>query len=369
MRFEFEIEKLLPIVSAMQGFINPKQAQVTMQKALFQFDGNKLTLVGSDLESQILFSTDLPTSEAFSFLVDHKKMLEVLRVAKSGVYECSHENNTLTLKRGQDITRLLTTPADEYSLMKFQLNSSQAISLGSRKLASMLAECAHAMAQSDPRMYFNGMLFDCKPESFTCVATDGFRMALSEHAFPEPTEVEGRLIVPRRIVLELSRLLAQFDGTLELVFDNKHLQIKHPEFEASTRLIAMSYPNYEKVIPEVGDDDYVEISVESLKEALEKARIVAQSGIKDHSVALEFNHSQLVISSKNNLNEESKAEISCDSRLENFKLIFNDNFLDSVLNVITTDTLYMSIANDETGVLICNAEDTMRKFVVMPFKA
>ena len=71
------------------------------------------------------------------------------------------------------------------------------------------------MAQQDVRYYLNGMLFEIANQTVKLVATDGHRLAMSELAL-EGFESDRQIILPRKGIIEMSRLLSDGNGDITL---------------------------------------------------------------------------------------------------------------------------------------------------------
>ena len=116
-----------------------------------------------------------------------------------------------------------------------------------KSLKELFDNTAFSMANQDVRYYLNGLYLDISEYTIKTVTTDGHRLALSEHV--SDTTMSGSdssIIIPRKGVLELSRLL---DGTSELpitlyVSDN-HIRVKKGNIRFTSKLIDGKYPDYQ----------------------------------------------------------------------------------------------------------------------------
>ena len=89
---------------------------------------------------------------------------------------------------------------------------------------ALIAGCAFAMAQQDIRFYLNGMLFVLEKDQLVCVATDGHR--LSYAVMPvEGNFTKQEIIVPRKTVIELSKLLSETDDPITIDIPNRRINL------------------------------------------------------------------------------------------------------------------------------------------------
>ena len=90
-----------------------------------------------------------------------------------------------------------------------------------KDLRKLLSLTQYAMAQQDIRYYLNGMLLVVNGTELTLVATDGHRLALTTRMLSD-NYTHTEVILPRKAVLELSRLLADSDEPAEEIVEIVH---------------------------------------------------------------------------------------------------------------------------------------------------
>ena len=80
----------------------------------------------------------------------------------------------------------------------------------------MFDKTSFAIANQDGRYYLNGLLFEFQDGRLKTVATDGHRLAICELEEDLGVPQNRQLIVPRKGVIELSRMLSDSDEQVEL---------------------------------------------------------------------------------------------------------------------------------------------------------
>ena len=88
------------------------------------------------------------------------------------------------------------------------------VSVAQADLRALIDQVGFAMAQQDVRYFLNGMLFEVTEDHLRTVATDGHRLAMCTKGctLESPIAARRQAIVPRKAVLELSRLLDEGQG-------------------------------------------------------------------------------------------------------------------------------------------------------------
>jgi DNA polymerase-3 subunit beta len=79
------------------------------------------------------------------------------------------------------------------------------------------------------------------------VATDGHRLAVC--TFPGHLDLEDtQVIIPRKGVLELSRLMQDDDG-VTIILGSNHVRATTDDFTFTSKLVDGKFPDYERVLP------------------------------------------------------------------------------------------------------------------------
>jgi DNA polymerase-3 subunit beta len=137
---------------------------------------------------------------------------------------------------------------------------------GFKRLLSLVQ---YAMAQQDIRYYLNGLLFVVDAGQLRLVATDGHRLAYA--AMPlEAAVPRQEVIVPRKTVLELTKLLG--DGDEEARIELSASRLRFPSIGGTgVEVVDGKFPDYTRVIP--GNRNALLLERESLRQALLRAAI------------------------------------------------------------------------------------------------
>ena len=214
-------------------------------------------------------------------------------------------------------------------------------------------------------MYLNGLLLEFDSQGLTAVATDGHRMAIAKLALTD-IEVQHRVIIPRKGVLEILRLLSSIeDSAIQLLAGDGHLSIQTKSYTFITKLVESRYPSYSRVLPRQLST-FALIDKDILKRALSRITILAHE--KTKAIILSLDSNSLCLIGANQQQEEATEEIEAQVDGAALRIKINAAYLIDVINHLPDGLLRLSFADADSSILLETLADESYQYVIMPMK-
>jgi DNA polymerase-3 subunit beta len=158
---------------------------------------------------------------------------------------------TLNLTCARFETNIKGIEAEEFPVIPTVADRAPAASFPPEVLREAIDQIAFAAATDDTRPVLTGVVMRLKGTRVTFAAADGFRLAQRAIELPEPAAEPHELIVPARALAELSRIIGDAEGSVDLTVTPGGGQVLfHTEnIDLVSRLIDGKYPDIERVIP------------------------------------------------------------------------------------------------------------------------
>ena len=327
----------------------------------------KVEITATDLEIQIKTLTEVKkVIEEGEITVSARKMSELCRsLPDNEALEFDLNNGKLTVSSKNFHADFATISALDFPELESK-EETNSLSISSSALQRLLNKTAFCMASQDVRYYLNGLLVEYKGGEVNAVATDGHRLALATSPLDKTITIDGeRQILPRKAVLELSKILRQENEDIKITFGNSSLSIQDDNLDFSTKLIDGKFPDYEKVLPS-GDPNSLEVSKESLQSALSRASVLSNEKYRGVRFALDKNTLKLTA---NNPEKESAEELLDVNYNGNpMEIGFNIGYLLDVLGTIETDNVELNFYGEESSCLIREPGNQAEVYVIMPMR-
>jgi DNA polymerase-3 subunit beta len=355
---------LLPLQSVC-GIVEKRHTLPILSNVLIERSGSQLTLLATDVEIQIRTGITATDGEDAAVTVAARKLLDILRaLPESAEVSLFLDDKRLQVRAGKSRFNLQTLPAADYPRMALSTEQQLTLSLEQGQLRRLLALVQYAMAQQDIRYYLNGLLLVVAGSELTVVATDGHRLALaSAEIGGDHTRTE--LILPRKTVIELSRLLNDHTDPIEVRIGGNQVLFRFGSIELVSKLIDGKFPDFERVIPQAHNKD-LNLGRLALLHSLQRAAILTNE--KFRGVRLVLGEGSLRIISTNAEQEEAQEELEIDYAGEALDVGFNVNYLLDVLNNVAAESIECHLSDPNSSALITLPGNSRFKYVVMPMR-
>jgi DNA polymerase-3 subunit beta len=236
--------------------------------------------------------------------------------------------------------------------------------LSQKSLRKLLGLVQYAMAQQDIRYYLNGLLVLVEERQLRLVATDGHRLAYAAMELPASLP-RLEVIVPRKTVLELSKLLGDSDDEVKLELSATQACFRFGEIELVSKLVDGKFPDYTRVIP-TQHKNQLRIDRELLRQSLQRAAILSNE--KFRGVRWVLTDGSLKIVSSNAEQEEAQEELDVQYGGDALDIGFNVNYLLDVLNNVSAAEVECRFGDAASSALLQFPAEPEFKYVVMPMR-
>jgi len=360
-----ERNALLTSLSAVVGVVERRHTLPILSNLLLEKKGDKLTVLATDLELQISTQLGAQVGEDFAITIAARKLFDIVRALPDDAkVKLDTKDSQVVVSAGKSRFTLQTLPAADFPRVETGAGLGEAIRLPQKSLKRLLQLVQFAMASQDIRYYLNGMLLVLGGKQLRVVATDGHRLSYAETELE--TEVEAReVIIPRKTVVELSKLLNDVDDAVALRIGANQVTITLPGTELVTKVVDGKFPDYQRVIP-VNQPRHLKANRQSVMQALQRAAILSNE--KFRGVRLVMSENTLGIVCNNNEQEEAADEIEVNYNGDPLDVGFNVTYLLDGLGAVNSDEITLSLGDANSSMLLTSEGEAGFKYVVMPMR-
>jgi len=360
-------DELLAPLQTVSGIVERRHTLPILSNVMLQLsNADDLTLLATDLEIQVCCRSGVKAHGAQSAITTSaRKLQDILRALPAdSTVSLEATASRLQLKSGRSRFTLQTLPAEDFPRLAAGSDELAELSLPQATLRTLLHLVQYAMAQQDIRYYLNGLLLCVEGRELRVVATDGHRLAFANTALEQELPKQ-EVVLPRKAVLELSKLLAEDDTPIRIALLGNQVRFNFGAVELSTKIVDGKFPDYGRVIP-TGHQNIITVEREGLLQALQRAAILSND--KFRGVRWMLTDNSLRVSCSNTEQEEAQEEIELDYGGPAIDIGFNVNYLLDVLTALSGSHVRCAFGDASSSVLMTDPGLESFKYVIMPMR-
>jgi len=363
MKFSAERESLLAALQSVIGVVERRQTMPILANLLLSAESGKLSITATDLEVELVASTEIKSAADSRVTVPGRKLLDICRSLPEGAtLTFSQDGDKLTVKAGKSRFVLATLPASDFPVID-ELAQQQSLTLPQADFKRLLDKTHFSMAQQDVRYYLNGMLLETDGKMLRTVATDGHRLALCEMDLPSKATGQ-QVIIPRKGVLELQRLLGT-EGDVLITIGSNHVRAQIGDVRFTSKLIDGRFPEYSRVIPAASPKAIV-ADREMLRSALQRTSILANEKYRGIRLALKKN--SMTLQAHNPEQEEAEEQVEVNYKGDELEVGFNVSYLLDALAAVDGAEVEIGVTDGNSSCLVRAPGVSSARYVVMPMR-
>ena len=365
MKLKIERDRLLKPLGSVSGVVEKRQTLPILGNVCIKQEQNVLTLIGTDLETEVLTRVEDVEGDDGECTVTARKFYDICRMLpETSTISLVNEGDRTIITSGRSRFSLQSLPAADFPRLEAQ-NWEDSLQIKQNELRALLEKTAFSMAQQDVRYYLNGCLLEIGKSGIRVVATDGHRLARSELAMPLDIAGPRQVIVPRKAVTELLRFLGEGDEVVKLEVNPNHIRISASPWIFVAKLIDGRFPDYEKVIPS-SLETHLEVDRLQLSEILARTAILTNE--KFRGVRLVLKPGTMMVMANNPEQEEAVDEMAVEFDGQEVEIGFNVGYLMEALRALESEKVDLGLQDANSSCTLNEPGNRSTLYLVMPMR-
>ena len=369
MKFIVSSTELLSHLQAISRVINNKNSLPILDNFLLNLEGKTLTMTASDIETTLITSMQVETSEGNGKVaVASRLLLDTLREFSDQplTFNINDSNLAMVISSANGSYNFIGQNGDEYPRMPQLQDDARTLAMPVATLSSGISKTLFCTADDELRPVMNGVFFDITAENLTMVATDAHKLVRykTSHTSVSLTEEETvSFILPKKPATMLKNILPKESGEVEIRFDSKNAHFKLANYTMICRQVEGRFPNYNGVIPKNNPFKII-IDRVTLLNALKRVSVFANQA--SNLVKLAINNNQIHISAQDiDFSISAEETITCQFEGDPIKIGFKSSFLIEILGNINASDVVLELSDASRAGLILPFENEENEEILM----
>jgi len=365
MKFIIERGPLLKALAHVQSVVERRNTIPILSNVLIDARDDRLTLTATDLDIQIIDVVSASIETPGATTVGAHTLLDIIRKMPEGSQvEIVVDAGRMRITAGRSRFQLPVLPAEDFpQIVRGELDYH--IPVSTTTLRDVLVRTRYAISTEETRYYLNGIYMHLSGASMQAVATDGHRLARTSVQTGE-TPLQGMpdVIVPRKTIAELSKIVSEYDGNVEIYLSRTKVAFEIGSISLLSKAIDGTFPDYTRVIPQ-NNSISVKVDNKSLSAAVDRVTTIASE--KTRSVKVSITKEALTVSVTSPENGTAIEEVPCEADGE-VEIGFNSRYLLDVLANVAADNVELRLADSTSPALVLDAAHSKDAAVLMPIR-
>jgi len=364
MHFHISREALLKPLLWVLGAVDRRSPLPVLANIRVSVQEGVLTLCGTDLEMEMRAS--IPLDEIHEFgetTLPARKWADICRALPEGaMIKCEMSDNACQLTSGRSRFRLAMLPPTEFPAFDLP-KGAPTFAVLPADFRRILQNTQFAMGSQDVRHVLNGLWLESTDNQLCAVGTDGHRLSYSALSLAGIPKVQW--LLPRKAVLELSRLLSEITDPLTVSVADRSVHIATTGCTFSSKLIDGRFPDYQHILSR-GERSILTVDRDVLRATLQRVAIL--SGEKYRHVLMRVQENMLIVTTDNTEHERAEEELAVAYIGPAVEMVFNVTYLLDVLGVLPQGEVELLLRDSSSSLLIQSQAEANSVFVVMPLR-
>ncbi len=368
MKFTVLKQDIWKAMQAAIGIIPTKSTLPILSNALFQNTRDTLSISATDLDVSIITHIPVQAQEEGSITLPAKKVAEIIRELPDGPIDFQLEKQQIQITTSSGVYKILGLNKDEFPDLPQKMEGME-IKMDGSRLQRMMEKTIFAVSTDETRPALNGVLWQIKKNEMRMIATDGHRLAKIVHAKVKTNGHEKDIIIPIKALHCLNRFRSEMAELKSVIIGDNYILFELGKTLIFARLIAETYPNYERVIPQNNEKRLI-VNKNMFASSVKRVAILSNS--ITHQIRLSLNANNLEVSTLDQeIGGEAKENITGSYTGEAMEIGYNAQYMLEIVAQIESEEVVFELNNPTTAGLVhatVNKENEDYVCLIMPLR-
>ena len=364
MKFSINKGELQNAISIVLKGVSTRSTLPVLSGILIEATGDKIILQATDLELSIQYSAAALVEEVGKAVLPGKLFSDIVKNLPDASVHVE----------AQDEQAYITCDTSSFSLKALNyedfpgfpsVDVHQRIEIPFAQFSSMVKRVSRVVSKDSSRAILTGVLVTLEAGQLRMVATDSYRLAVTETSLPDATADEFQAVIAGAFLSEIASL-PKTESPVTLALADNQILVTCEDTVFINRRIEGNFPNYKQLIPE-GYVTRALIDVDRLVAGVKRASLLGSS---TSPVKLDLNvASQTVQLSAASQDVGSAQEtLPCEIEGEDVEIAFNYAYVLEGLSSVAGDEVYLEVQSSlKPGIFRAVAPENYL-YLVMPVR-
>lgn len=338
--------------------VGTRFALPVLQGLLCETNGNKLHVIGTDLEITVQTSIEVEVADAGRAVIPGRLLSDAVRRMPPGHVVIDAGESEVVISGGGPEFRL--RPLETADFPTISTEEGDGVAVDGEQLADAIAQVVIAASNDAARPVLTAVLFETSDEGLRLVSTDAYRLAVRDLI---GVGLEGSGLVPARGLRELARTVGAAQVTTAVL--EREVVFRSERGSLRLRLIEGKFPAYASLLPDSFPAEVI-IDRDEMLDTLNRVFLVAEDHIP---VRFEVSESGVEVTvTRQDVGGETEHLAADFKGEEPISVAFNPRYLADGVNALDTDKIRIRLVDGVKPAVVDDPGDDSYLYLLMPVR-
>lgn len=330
---------------------------------LLRAENESLIMESTDLNLSIRSKTPALIEEEGQVVVPATLFLNIIKKLSDAAVHIDVSEDTATILCDSTSVSLKTLVAQDFPAFP-EVQPEQTTTIPFQTFSRMVKHVEKVVANDEMRPVLTGVLLEVENDKLRLVATDSYRLAITETVF-ETVGDDFSAVIPGPFMREIASL-NQRDENLSFGFTENQILVAYNDYTFINRKIEGSYPNYNQLLPD-SYETKITFDVQQIINAVDRTSLLSN---KTTPVKFDVNNDSQTVQISTSTQDVGAASETIGATIEGVdtEIAFNHSYVLDGLRAAESDKITLQLQNSQRpGVFTTDTEDTYL-YLIMPVR-
>lgn len=193
------------------------------------------------------------------------------------------ENFVTTVSSGSSVFNINGFNPEDYPRFPV-VNDEKLFQVSQSTLKEVIHTTVFAASDSESRPILTGVCWDVKDQQLLATATDSYRLSSKKIQLNIGSDLEMKVVIPKKGLIELSKLIDDSDEVVTVMFTDNQVLFKTDNLSFYSRLLEGNFPDTSRLIP-TESQSAVRVDKKEFTNAIDRASLLAKES-QNHVIKL-----------------------------------------------------------------------------------
>lgn len=364
MKFSINQSELQNALSVALKGIATRSTLPVLSGIYLEAKDDHLTMQATDLELSIQYTAPALIEEEGKSVFPGKLFFDIVKNLPDAAVHAETADDSAIITCDSSSFSIKTLDAEDFPGFP-HVDTDQAISIPFSQFSSMVKRVARVVSKDESRAILTGVLITFEGETLKMVATDSYRLAITETKLDEPSAEGFQAVITGSFMQELASL-PRTDEEITIALAENQIVVTYQDTVFINRRIEGNFPNYRQLLPDLYNTR-VKINVDSLVSGVKRASILGQQS-SPVKFSIDVNNQMIQLSAAAQDVGSAQETISCQGEGEDVDIAFNYSYVLDGLSSVEEDDVYLEIQGGMKPGIFKSAGSENFLYLVMPVR-